>query len=151
MEPFSTFAEAERILRPGGLFAAYDYDWPPSTSSWEVDRAYLECMEIADRLGEKHRIMEGVTRWEKSGHLARMRESGRFRFVRESLLHHRDEGGAERIVGVLLSQGHVQSLLKLGVTREELGVERLLAVAQEAFGDRMAPWFWSARVRIGVR
>jgi ubiquinone/menaquinone biosynthesis C-methylase UbiE len=30
MEPTSTLAEIARILRPGGLFAAYDYDWPPA-------------------------------------------------------------------------------------------------------------------------
>src|SRR3984893_18785877 len=37
MEPTSTLAEVARILRPGGLFAAYDYDWPP-TLHWELDR-----------------------------------------------------------------------------------------------------------------
>ncbi|HEY7626940.1 MAG TPA: class I SAM-dependent methyltransferase, partial [Ilumatobacteraceae bacterium] len=30
MEPVSTFTEAARILRPGGVFAAIDCDWPPS-------------------------------------------------------------------------------------------------------------------------
>jgi hypothetical protein len=32
--------------------------------------------------------------------LARMQQSGCFRFVRECLLHHQDQGGAERIVGI---------------------------------------------------
>jgi ubiquinone/menaquinone biosynthesis C-methylase UbiE len=39
MEPEPTFAEVARILRPGGLFAAYDYDWSP-TVHWEVEQAY---------------------------------------------------------------------------------------------------------------
>ena len=30
MEPTSTFAEASRILRPGGVFAAYDDDLLPT-------------------------------------------------------------------------------------------------------------------------
>ncbi len=30
MEPESTFIEVARILRPGGVFAAYDYDRPPT-------------------------------------------------------------------------------------------------------------------------
>jgi len=31
MEPEPTFAEIARILRPGGVFAAIDCDWPPVT------------------------------------------------------------------------------------------------------------------------
>jgi len=41
MEPTATLAEIARILRPGGLFAAYDYDWPP-TLRWELERVYQE-------------------------------------------------------------------------------------------------------------
>ena len=41
MEPEPTFAEAARILRPGGVFAAYDYDWPPVVDP-ELDEAYEE-------------------------------------------------------------------------------------------------------------
>ena len=41
MEPEPTLAEAARILRPGGVFAAYDYDWPPVVH-WEVEAAFEE-------------------------------------------------------------------------------------------------------------
>src|SRR5437763_607052 len=40
MEPDATFAEVARILREGGIFAAYDCDWPP-TLNWEAERAYI--------------------------------------------------------------------------------------------------------------
>src|SRR5260370_31983298 len=46
MEPTATLAEIARILRPGGLFAAYDYDWPP-TLHWELDRL---AQEVGKRL-----------------------------------------------------------------------------------------------------
>ena len=39
MEPQSTFAEVTRILRPSGVFAAYDYDWPP-VMRWEAMQAF---------------------------------------------------------------------------------------------------------------
>src|SRR5258705_11021165 len=39
MEPESTFAEIARILRPSGVFPAYDCDWPP-TFSWPVEQAH---------------------------------------------------------------------------------------------------------------
>ncbi len=41
MEPTATLAEIARILRPGGLFAAYDYDSPPAIH-WELDRLAQE-------------------------------------------------------------------------------------------------------------
>src|SRR5258708_35528489 len=41
MEPTSTLAEIARILRLGGLFAAYDYDSPPAIH-WELDRLAQE-------------------------------------------------------------------------------------------------------------
>jgi SAM-dependent methyltransferase len=40
MEPVSTFAEAARILRPGGVFAAIDCDWPPVVGDAEVEAAW---------------------------------------------------------------------------------------------------------------
>jgi SAM-dependent methyltransferase len=151
MEPSGTFAESARILREGGVFAAYDYDWPPATSSWKVDAAYERCMGLARRLERERGIAGSLERWDKSGHLARMRESGRFRYVRECLLHHEEEGGAERIVGVFLSQGHVRSLFKLGLSEDDLELSHLREAAERAFGSGAARWFWSSRVRIGVR
>jgi SAM-dependent methyltransferase len=151
MEPASTFAESARILREGGLFAAVDYDWPPATSFWEVDQAYAQCMARVRLLERERGLTDYVARWAKSGHLARMQESGRFRYVRECLLHHEDEGDAARIVGLLLSQGSVQSLLKLGVSEDDLQLDRVRQAAGRAFGASSTRWFWSARIRIGIK
>lgn len=151
MEPASTFREAIRILKPGGVFAAYDYDWPPFTSSWEVDRAYMEFMRATHALEREHGITSKVRRWDKGSHLGRMRDSGCFRHTAEHLMHHREKGNAERIAGIALSQGHVQSLLKLGLTKSELQIDRLYHTAKAAFGDGTADWLWSVRIRVGVK
>jgi SAM-dependent methyltransferase len=150
MEPAPTFAESARILRAGGVFAAYDYDWPPSTPSWEADMAYTRCMELARRLEREKGLVARLRQWDKEGHLDRMAGSGRFRFVRECLLSHKDQGGAERLVALFLSQGYAQSLLKLGLTEDELHIGDLRSAAICAFGDSRPTWIWSARVRIGV-
>ena len=55
MEPEPTLAEAARILRPGGVFAAYDYDWPPVVH-WEVEAAFEEMIQ---RLGLR-RALRGL-------------------------------------------------------------------------------------------
>lgn len=151
MDPLPTFRESTRILREGGVFAAFDYDWPPATGFWEVDQAYTECMHHGRRLERERGLVENLRQWDKAGHLSRMEESGCFRYVRECVLHHEDEGGALRLVGLLLSQGFIQSLLKAGLSEQELHIDRLRDTATRFLGATPHRWFWSSRVRIGVR
>jgi SAM-dependent methyltransferase len=40
MDPVSTFVEVARLLRPGGVFAAIDCDWPPSVGNSAAERAW---------------------------------------------------------------------------------------------------------------
>lgn len=44
MEPSGTFAEVARLLRPGGVFAALDCDWPPAVGSAPAEEAWGRCM-----------------------------------------------------------------------------------------------------------
>jgi SAM-dependent methyltransferase len=150
MEPEPTFAEVARILRPGGVFAAYDCDWPP-TMRWEAEAAYQETTRRAQAIGEERGFFAGVRRWEKQQHLARLRDSRRFRHVKEILVHSVEAGNAERLVGLCRSQGSIQTLLKQGVTEEEIGLDKLKRVAARTLGDAPTLWYWSYRVRFGLR
>jgi SAM-dependent methyltransferase len=150
MEPVATFAEAARILKPGGVFAACDYDWPPTTPSWEADAAFRSCMRTARRFEKELGLTTGLRQWTKDGHLQRMEDSGRFRYTQEVLVHHQDEGNADRMVGLLLSQGYVQSVLKSGADEGALGIDTLRNTAQRALGNASRPFYWSARIRVGV-
>lgn len=40
MEPEPTFREIARLLRPGGVFAAIDCDWPPVVGDYVAERAW---------------------------------------------------------------------------------------------------------------
>ena len=40
MEPTATFIEVARLLRPGGVFAAIDCDWPPSVGDARAEQAW---------------------------------------------------------------------------------------------------------------
>jgi SAM-dependent methyltransferase len=151
MEPLSTFTEAARILREGGVFAAYDYDWPPLTGSWQVGQAWDEVLSRVLDLEREMPVEKSVTAWDKPGHLKRMRESGMFRYVHEFAVHHIDEGNTERFIGLLLSQGGVMTQLKAGKSEEDLGLDRFRAVAGEHLGDKIREWVWTSRVRIGVK
>jgi SAM-dependent methyltransferase len=146
MEPTATLAEAARILRPAGVFAAYDYDWPPIVHP-EVEAAFEE---LVRNVGMR-RALRGQPRHTKDMHLDRIRESGHFRFVREVVLHSRERGTAERIVGMALSLGPLTVLLNEGATEEELGLAALRDAAARALGEREVDLFLGYRVRLAVR
>ncbi len=150
MEPQATFEEVRRIVRPGGIFAAFDYDWPPATGRWEADAAFTECTKQVDARIKELGLATSVKRWEKNQHLARMQASGCFRYTRELVVHHLDQGNAERLIGILLSQGSVMTLLKHGVSEKEAGLDRFKEIAHRALGSQEQVWYWSSRVRFGV-
>jgi SAM-dependent methyltransferase len=149
MDPGATFAEAARILRPGGVFAAYDYNWPPVIDP-EVDEAFDAYQRRRGEMRARRGIQRGADRWAKTGHLERMRESGHFRFCRELLLHSIEDGGADRIVGFAYSLGLPAAIDDPELERE-LRVAELEEVARRVLGDRTVPFHFGYRVRVGVR
>lgn len=150
MDPQPTFKEIARILRPGGVFAAYDYDWPPTTGEWRADAAYRAFLERVEQIERTRGVSDQLKRWSKSGHLSRMSESGRFRYTAEIAVHHIETGDAERFIGLALSQGSLETLLKSGVSEAEVGLDTFRQTAQKTLGDTPRNWYFTSRVRIGV-
>ena len=149
MEPEPTFTEVARILRPGGVFAAYDYDWP-ATVDPELDEAFDAYKERRRVAREVRGIQRGADKWAKDGHQGRMRASGHFRFCREVLLHSVEQGGAERVVGFARSLGMPVADGQDEGLEHELAIDELERVAVRVLGDRVVPFLISYRVRIGV-
>ena len=146
MDPQPTFAEAARILKPGGVFAAYDYELPPSVD-WEVDAAFEYFLL---RVGKFRRERLSIPPAEKTGHVPRMRESGLFRYVRELGVSAEDSTDVERVVGLALSLGPVGRLLDEGLSEQEIGLAGLRETAERVLVDRDVTWTLSYRVRLGV-
>ncbi len=62
MEPHSTLAEIARILRPGGVFSAYDYQWPP-TVHWQAETAFNTFIDRAWALKEQRGLAQDYHIW----------------------------------------------------------------------------------------
>jgi ubiquinone/menaquinone biosynthesis C-methylase UbiE len=150
MEPEPTFAEVARILRPWGVFAAIDCDWPP-TIGWEIEKEYQVFMNRVSELEELHGVSQDVQRWAKKDHLSRMIASGQFRFSKEVLVHKVEQGDAVRLLGLARSFGGVASLLKHGLSEDEVGLTELRMAADKGLGDGQKPWYFSYRVRVAVK
>ncbi len=145
MEPTSTLAEIARILRPGGLFAAYDYDSPPAIH-WELDRLAQEVSMRSVELVREHGLAQSLKIWPKNKSLAPLQESAHFRFTREVVLHSIEQGDAARFLEMMQS-----SALSHQFTEQEIGFDRLRQAALQHIGSELIPWYWSYRVRIGVK
>ena len=51
MEPVSTLREVNRILKPGGVFAVIDCDWPP-VADWRAEEEYMRLYSRVERAGK---------------------------------------------------------------------------------------------------
>jgi SAM-dependent methyltransferase len=138
--------EIIRILRPGGVFAAYDCDWPPCID-WETDAAYIAYdnrvrgLEVERGLQPPHSGKQ---------HLETIEGSGLFRFATEIAVHGREQGDARRLADVALSQGGAMALLDAGATEDEIGLTALREVAARTLPFPRT-WWWTYRVRMGVK
>ncbi|HEX2034836.1 MAG TPA: class I SAM-dependent methyltransferase [Chloroflexota bacterium] len=157
MEPHTTLAEVARILRPGGVFAAVDYEMP--AVDWEVEQADLHFISTARRLLREHHLAgleEGQGRfWPKEGHLESLRQSGHFGYVREVFLHGVEPCGAARLVQTAMELvgapwGALEALYARGVTDEQLGLAAFRAVAARRLGAG-ARCLVGYRVRLGIK
>jgi SAM-dependent methyltransferase len=138
--------EIARILRPGGIFAAYDCDWPPCID-WETDAAFRAFHDQAGDL-EAARGLQPPHAGKR--HLDRIRASGLFRHATEIALHSQEQGDAQRVADLALSQGGAVALLQAGATEDEIGLTALRAVAARQLAG-LRTWWWTYRVRMAVK
>ena len=139
------FPEIGRILRPGGVFCAYEY-FATQTPLWEAEIQWglvrARKRDLRARLG-----LDEVTKvWPTT--CARLEESGVFRYVHELALHSVERGDGDRLVGFALSEGSLTTLLEAGATEEDVGLDRLRAAA--ATMTKPVPWWISYRAWVGL-
>jgi ubiquinone/menaquinone biosynthesis C-methylase UbiE len=151
MDPASTLREISRCLRPGGVFAAYDCDWPLVLQPG-IEARYNQLIAASDALlTELQPVAEQARKWDKEGHLARIQASGVFTYAREIVFHNTESCDAERYIGLALSQGGIQTVLKLGSSALEQDIAEFSAEVEDYFQGRTLEVLISYRMRVGVK
>ena len=154
MEPKSTIDEVFRILRPGGVFAIVDdYDLP--LMQWEAVAAYQTFIRRMVKLIMKEQeeiVRQHVgLRWTKGDYLNYLHDSNYFRFIKQSLLHSLEQGNAERLAGLALSQSNTRILLDRGLSEDEIGLTELRKTVARILGEQESLWYFSFQVILAVK
>ena len=146
-DPDRALPEIARLLRPGGVLAAYDCDWPPCVD-WETEAAWEAVVGRVDNLQARRGlpVLHGG-----KDHAERIRASGLFRHCAEIAVHGREQGDAERLVALALSAiGRAAEFLARGSTEDELGLTALSEVAARRLRQPQT-WWWTYRISLAVR
>lgn len=150
MEPAPVLAEAARILRPGGVFAAYDYDLPPVVQP-AVDAAFAAHFAARARARERLGLAAGSKTWPKQRHLEQIRASGHFRFTREIVCHGWQQTDAAKLTGLAESLGGPSELFGGEAPEFDQTFQLLSETAEGVLGERTWPMAVCYRVRLGVK
>jgi SAM-dependent methyltransferase len=146
-DPDRALPEIARLLRPGGVLAAYDCDWPPCID-WETGAAWDRVAALVD---QEHARRGRPALHRGKDHLERIRRSALFRHAELIAVNGREQGDAGRLVAVALSAiAEAADFLGDGCTEEELGIAALRDVAARRLA-RPRIWWWTYRVHLAVR
>jgi SAM-dependent methyltransferase len=136
--------EIARILRPGGVFCAYNY-FRSQLRSWEASEVFEEVrrrkVQLVRENGYEHPRFPDAA--------AELEAAGVFHRVREIVLHSVVQCDGVRLLGFALSEGSTRMLPEQGVSEEELGLDRLRAVCAEL--REPMPWWLGYQVWLCLR
>lgn len=112
MEPTSTLKEVARVLQPGGVFVVYDCHWPVSWY-WPAEQKYQELIQKAREMVKGiPELAKNAQQFLKEKHLENMKSCGSFEYCGTVLFDNTEACDSERFLGLALSQGLIQDVLK---------------------------------------
>ncbi|WP_160687120.1 class I SAM-dependent methyltransferase [Clostridium sp. C2-6-12] len=151
MNPETTLNEASRILKKGGIFAVYDCDWPP-VCNWEAEFEYKKLFEKVTEIESQYpNIRDSFVKFDKENHLANIKNSLNFRYVREIVFSNTENCNAQRFIEIALSQGGLQSIIKSNIDEINPFILAFKEKIIDIFGTAEFEIDFCYRMRIGVK
>jgi SAM-dependent methyltransferase len=148
MDPGAVLPEVARVLRPGGVFGAYDYDIVPVIEP-QVDAAFAAVIDVRWAARERLGIHAGASQWPKREHVARLRESGLFAFAREVYCHAETTAGAEAVIDLAHSLGGPTAIFEGRAPELEETMDALARIARERLPEPR-PMLIGYTIRLGI-
>lgn len=151
MEPVSTLREVNRILKPNGIFAAYDCDWPPVCSA-KIEMAYEELLAKVHKIeSENAKYSNAFVRYPKEQHLHNIKNSGFFKYLREIVFANTEKCSARRYFNIAVSQGGLQSIIKQEPELIKADLKEFKTIVEDDFGGDVKEIEFCYRMRMGIK
>ncbi|NLG88825.1 MAG: hypothetical protein GX494_06340 [Clostridiaceae bacterium] len=99
----------------------------------------------------KPELKNSFRSWLKDKHLQNIKNSGKFRYVREVVFSSSEEYDMDRFIALALSQGGLQSVIKAGIKEIEPYLERFIIRIKSILGNDKIMADFCYRMRIGVK
>jgi ubiquinone/menaquinone biosynthesis C-methylase UbiE len=150
MEPVATLAEIDRILQPNGILVIYDCKWPV-TVSYKSEISYSKLFRKVAELHERYKeVLPEERQWPKNEHLHNLERSGFFAYCTDIYFENKELCDSKRFIGMALSQGQLQTLVKNDVAELGEEIKRFeKAVAEDL--DRKKPMLVSYKMIVGLK
>jgi SAM-dependent methyltransferase len=148
MDPAAVLPEVARLLRPGGVFGAYDYDIVPVIEP-QVDAAFAAVIDVRWAARERLGIQAGASQWPKHEHVARLRESGLFAFAREVHCHAETTADGEAVINLAHSLGGPTAIFEGRAPELDATMDTLIRIARERLPERR-PMLIGYTIRLGI-
>jgi ubiquinone/menaquinone biosynthesis C-methylase UbiE len=150
MNPMQTIPHICRILKPGGLFAAYDCDWPVLVTP-ELEDAYEDFFIGLMTIHTEQPRLDRSMYFPKEDHYQNLQMHGSFQQVNEAVFQNREICTLERYLGIAYSQGNYATLKMQGYSAEELGQDKFEEKVGAIFKNHESMPMWvNYRIRFGI-
>lgn len=146
MKKEETLKEVYRILKPNGIFAIIDADYPPIINK-DLEKLYLHIVGKAKRIEN----FEEKVLVNKEKHIDSIKNSNLFDYAREIFFYKTELYDKERYKEFILSQSTIQKSIKnnYDIIKEDL--EKLDEDLEYIFRGRKLKAIFSYEMRIGIK
>lgn len=146
-----TLDEANRLLKKGGIFATVDCDWPPLYNV-AVESAYDRLFDIVREIEITNAdISKTFVRTEKENHLKNIKASNHFSYTREIVFMNREKCDRKRYIGIAISQGSLQAVLKNCPEKVQAQLDDFINTVNSSWNDNQNYVDFCYRMRIGKK
>ena len=143
--------EFDRVLKPGGVLAACDFEFPP-LSLWKADKAYAELLQLQKEMNKKYPEMsKDVFEADKNLNLQKIKDSGYFVYSRNASFIASEKFNADRFIDLAFSQSTLNRVVKAEIPEAQAPIQKFKDAVREAFGGKTETIQFCMKMTVAVK